>query len=85
MRTDSVSHTAGIHLPDEEIALRNPPEGRKTGGRCRTCLRIQCATRSREIIYIESHGVSHIHHCPNQSGRGTRYSANGSLRIVRHW
>nr|WP_236732505.1 MULTISPECIES: DUF5431 family protein [Enterobacteriaceae] len=41
VRTDSVSHTAGIHLPDEEIALRNPPEGRKTGGRCRTCLRIQ--------------------------------------------
>ena len=30
--TDSVSHTADIHLPDPEIALRNPVPGRKQGG-----------------------------------------------------
>ncbi|MDM9077790.1 DUF5431 family protein [Enterobacter roggenkampii] len=41
MRTDSVSHTAGIHLPDAEIALRNSLKGRKTGGRCRASLRIR--------------------------------------------
>ncbi|MCD2483641.1 DUF5431 family protein [Enterobacter kobei] len=41
VRTDSVSHTAGIHLPDAEIALRNSLKGRKTGGRCRASLRIR--------------------------------------------
>jgi len=41
VRTDSVSHTADIHLPDAEIALRNSPEGRTTGGRCNYGLRIQ--------------------------------------------
>ncbi|MEG6380099.1 DUF5431 family protein [Enterobacter hormaechei] len=41
MRTHSVSHTVDIHIPDTEIALRNPVEGRATGGRCRACLRIQ--------------------------------------------
>nr|WP_314742034.1 DUF5431 family protein [Enterobacter roggenkampii] len=41
MRADSVSHTAGVHLPDPEIALRNPAEGRKSGGRCRASLRIR--------------------------------------------
>lgn len=39
--TDSVSHTTGIHLPDPKIALRNPAEGRRTGGRCRVSLRIR--------------------------------------------
>nr|WP_277420923.1 MULTISPECIES: DUF5431 family protein [Enterobacteriaceae] len=74
-----------IHLAHTKLALRVADERRNKGGICYPGLRIRCATRSREIIYIESHGVSHIHHCPNQSGRGTRYSANGSLRIVRHW
>ena len=32
VRIDSVSHTADIHLPDPEIALRNPVPGRKQGG-----------------------------------------------------
>ncbi len=41
VRTDSVSHTADIHLPDAKIALRNSPEGRTTGGRCNSGLRIQ--------------------------------------------
>lgn len=41
VRTDSVFHTTHIHLPDAEIALRNPPEGRRTGGRCNSGLRIQ--------------------------------------------
>ena len=29
---DSVSHTADIHLPDTEIALRNPLQGHEQGG-----------------------------------------------------
>ncbi|MCW9749714.1 FlmC family protein [Enterobacter hormaechei] len=29
---DSVSHTADIHLPDTEIALRNPVQGHEQGG-----------------------------------------------------
>ncbi|MCL5636864.1 DUF5431 family protein [Enterobacter hormaechei] len=36
-----MSHTADIHLPDAKIALRNSPEGRTTGGRCNSGLRIQ--------------------------------------------
>lgn len=31
-RTDSVFNTTGIHLPDTEIALRNPVPGRRQGG-----------------------------------------------------
>ena len=41
VRINSVSHTADIHLPDAKIALRNSPEGRTTGGRCNSGLRIQ--------------------------------------------
>jgi len=41
VRTDSVSHAVDIHLPDAEIALRNPPQGWTTGGRCNSGLRIQ--------------------------------------------
>ena len=41
VRTDSVSHTADIHFPYAKIALRNSPEGRTTGGRCNSGLRIQ--------------------------------------------
>ena len=29
---NSVSHTADIHLPDTEIALRNPLQGHEQGG-----------------------------------------------------
>lgn len=29
---DCVSHTADIHLPDTEIALRNPIQGHEQGG-----------------------------------------------------
>lgn len=32
VRIDSVSHTADIHLPDPEIALRNPIQGHEQGG-----------------------------------------------------
>ncbi len=32
VRTHSVSHTADIHLPDAEIALRNPVQGHEQGG-----------------------------------------------------
>ncbi|MDU7831901.1 DUF5431 family protein (plasmid) [Enterobacter hormaechei] len=32
MCVDSVSHTADIHLPDTEIALRNPVQGHEQGG-----------------------------------------------------
>ena len=39
--TDSVSHTVNIHIPYPEVALRNPAEGRRTGGRCRSGLRIR--------------------------------------------
>ena len=38
---DSVFNTAGIHIPDPKIALRNQAEGRRTGGRCNTGLRIR--------------------------------------------
>ena len=41
VRTHSVSHTVDIHIPDTEIALRNPVEGRAAGGRCRSGLRIR--------------------------------------------
>lgn len=29
---NSVSHTTGIHLPDQKIALRNPVQGHNQGG-----------------------------------------------------
>jgi hypothetical protein len=29
---NSVSHTTGIHLPDQKIALRNPVQGHNRGG-----------------------------------------------------
>ena len=32
VRINSVSHTADIHLPDTEIALRNPIQGHEQGG-----------------------------------------------------
>ena len=32
VRINSVSHTADIHLPDTEIALRNPVQGHGQGG-----------------------------------------------------
>ncbi|MEH3883247.1 DUF5431 family protein [Enterobacter roggenkampii] len=32
VRINSVSHTAGIHLPDTEIALRNSLQGHEQGG-----------------------------------------------------
>ena len=32
VRTDSVFNAAGIHIPDPEIALRNPVPGRRQGG-----------------------------------------------------
>ena len=32
VRINSVSHTADIHLPDTEIALRNPLQGHEQGG-----------------------------------------------------
>ena len=32
VRINSVSHTADIHLPDTEIALRNPVQGHNQGG-----------------------------------------------------
>ena len=32
VRVNSVSHTADIHLPDTEIALRNPVQGHEQGG-----------------------------------------------------
>ena len=32
VRTDSVFNTTGIHIPDPEIALRNPVPGRRQGG-----------------------------------------------------
>ena len=38
---DSVSHAVDIHLPDPEIALRNPVPGRKQGGGGFHGLRIQ--------------------------------------------
>jgi hypothetical protein len=41
VRINSVPHTADIHLPHPKIALRNSFKGWTTGGRCRTCLRIQ--------------------------------------------
>jgi len=38
---NSVPHTADIHLPDSEIALRNPLPGRNKGGCGFSRLRIQ--------------------------------------------
>ncbi|MDM2826689.1 FlmC family protein [Citrobacter sp. Cpo089] len=32
VRVNSVSHTADIHLPDPEIALRNSLQGHEQGG-----------------------------------------------------
>lgn len=32
VRINSVSHTADIHLPDQEIALRNKVQGHEQGG-----------------------------------------------------
>lgn len=32
VRINSVSHTADIHLPDPQIALRNPVQGHEQGG-----------------------------------------------------
>ncbi|MGP8592110.1 DUF5431 family protein [Salmonella enterica subsp. enterica serovar Typhimurium] len=34
-----MSHTADIHIPDPEIAVRNPVPGRRQGGRCVSGLR----------------------------------------------
>lgn len=39
VRINSVPHTADIHLPDPEIALRNPLQGRNKGDRCIFSLR----------------------------------------------
>jgi len=32
VRINSVSHTIDIHLPDPEVALRNPLQGHEQGG-----------------------------------------------------
>lgn len=39
VRINSVPHTVDIHLPDTEIALRNPLPGRNKGDRCVSSLR----------------------------------------------
>ena len=41
VRINRVFNTVDIHFPDPEIALRNPAEGRKPGGRCCASLRIR--------------------------------------------
>ena len=41
VRINSVSHTADIHLPDPEIALRNPVQGHEQGGGGFSGLRIR--------------------------------------------
>ncbi|MDQ2339464.1 DUF5431 family protein [Enterobacter soli] len=41
MRINRVFNTLNIHIPHPKIALRNPAEGRRTGGRCRSGLRIR--------------------------------------------
>lgn len=85
MRSDSVFDILAAHLLYQNIAPLNQVELLKTGGLCRTGLPIRFATRSREFIYIESHGVSHIHHCSNQFTRGAHFQLMVALRIVHHW
>jgi len=41
VRINRVFNTLNIHIPHPKIALRNPAEGRRTGGRCRSGLRIR--------------------------------------------
>lgn len=51
--TDSVPHTADIHLPDPVSPVRSPAKGRKTGGCCNSGLRVrQEVVQHIVLIYI---------------------------------